>query len=106
MAGDEQTIHLPAVVPKEHSSQILTKVMGLTYESQTGHLPSHFSHMRPIAIPGCLRHISRSGWCLDILEKLDGYSGYLAVYSNENVRVDNMLIMVAVADKKMRRRAS
>ena len=29
------------------------------------HLPSHFSHVRPMAIPGCLRHITRSGLCLD-----------------------------------------
>jgi hypothetical protein len=26
-------------------------------------LPSHFSQSRPRAMPGCLRHITRSGWC-------------------------------------------
>lgn len=29
--------------------------------SKTHHLPSHFSHTRPIATPGCRRHMSRSG---------------------------------------------
>ena len=32
-----------------HSSHMRTSVQGLTYESQTGHLPSHFSHSRPTA---------------------------------------------------------
>ena len=36
---------------------------GLTKESQMTHLPSHFSQSRPRAMPGCLRHITRSGWC-------------------------------------------
>jgi len=34
--------------------------VGRTYESQTGHLPSHLSQRRPIARPDCLRHITRS----------------------------------------------
>jgi hypothetical protein len=55
-------IHLPPYVPKLHSSQILTSVWGRTYESQIGHFPSHFSHIRAIAIPGCLRHWIKSGW--------------------------------------------
>ena len=37
-----------------------------TYESQMTHLPSHFSHRRPMAMPGCLRHMIRSGWCFAI----------------------------------------
>jgi hypothetical protein len=37
-----------------------TRVVGRTYESQTGHLPSHLSQRRPIAMPACLRHITRS----------------------------------------------
>ena len=36
------------------------RVVGRTYESQTGHLPSHLSQRRPIEIPACLRHITRS----------------------------------------------
>jgi hypothetical protein len=78
-------IHFPAVVPttyqlfsrrvgwsiQEHSSHVLTKVIGRTYESHTGlhcqlplvwagmfklvqaathHFPSHFSHILPIAV--------------------------------------------------------
>ena len=27
----------------------------------------HFSHNRPMATPGCLRHMTRSGWCLAML---------------------------------------
>lgn len=34
--GDPQMIHRPPYVPKLHSSQILTSVFGLTYESHTG----------------------------------------------------------------------
>lgn len=78
---DPQTIHLAVEFPTvirtrstnnssdrlhEHSSHVLTSVMGRTYESQIGldvrafvvmrgeekthHFPSHFSHVRPIAI--------------------------------------------------------
>lgn len=35
-------------------------VVGRTYESHTGHLPSHLSHSRPMDMPACLRHITRS----------------------------------------------
>ena len=38
----------------------------LTYESQMTHFPSHFSQRRPMAMPGCLRHMIRSGWCFAI----------------------------------------
>jgi len=38
-----------------------------TYESQMTHLPSHFSQRRPIAMPGCFRHMMRSGWCFAML---------------------------------------
>jgi hypothetical protein len=41
--------------------------VGRTYESQTGHLPSHLSQSRPMEMPDCLRHITRSGWWRDIL---------------------------------------
>jgi len=89
LPGDPQIIHFPAVVPTtmsafyhyeggslhEHSSHILTRVIGRTYESHTGldgqsvptcdlsrvggtyHLPSHFSHIRPIAIYQHVHHI-------------------------------------------------
>ena len=43
-----------------------TSVFGRTYESQIGHLPSHFSHSRPTEMPGCFRHMIRSGWCFAI----------------------------------------
>ena len=38
------------------------------------HLPSHFSQRRPMAIPGCLRHMMRSGWCFAILSLLSRLS--------------------------------
>ena len=75
MPGLPQTMQRPPYVPKLHSSQMRTTVAGRTYESQMGlrrqrvsdvrqarqpqpthHLPSHFSHRRPIAMPGSLRH--------------------------------------------------
>lgn len=59
--------HLPAKLPKLHSSQMRTSVVGRTYESHTGHLPSHLSHSLPMVVPGCLRQCTRSGWCRDIL---------------------------------------
>src|SRR5204863_9648053 len=43
-----------------------TRVVGRTYDSQTGHLPSHVSHSRPSEMPDCLRHMTRSGWWRDI----------------------------------------
>ena len=39
-----------------------------------GHLPSHFSQSLPTAIPGCLRHMIRSGWCFAIVRpQNEGY---------------------------------
>ena len=49
-----------------------TSVVGLTYESHTGHLPSHLSHSRPREMPGSLRHMMRSGWWRDILDQSFG----------------------------------
>jgi hypothetical protein len=47
-------------VPRVLRSQQLPPVVhGRTYESQTTHLPSHFSHRRPMAIPGCFRYMIR-----------------------------------------------
>src|SRR5690242_11212552 len=36
------------------------RVVGRTYPSHTGHLPSHLSQRRPMDMPGCLRHMTRS----------------------------------------------
>lgn len=61
MPGAEQMTQRPAPPPKEHSSQTRTSTSGRTYESQITHFPSHFSQSRPSDMPGCLRHITRSG---------------------------------------------
>ena len=29
----------------------------------------HFSQRRPMAIPGCFRHMTRSGWCLAMIQR-------------------------------------
>lgn len=47
--------------PYEHSSQMCTIVVGRTYESQMGHLPSQRAQSLPIVTPGCLRHMIMSG---------------------------------------------
>lgn len=49
-----------------HSSQMNTGFWGWTCESHTGHLPSHLSHSKPAVVPASLRHVIKSGLCLDM----------------------------------------
>ncbi|KAG7818466.1 hypothetical protein KL909_005088 [Ogataea angusta] len=55
-----QMMHFSRADPNAQSSQMRAWRAALTKESHAGHLPSHFSHSRPTAVPGCLRHSTKS----------------------------------------------
>ncbi len=54
----ERNIH-----QKERKARQTTSTETHTYLHE-GLKNLHFSHNRPMATPGCLRHMTRSGWCL------------------------------------------
>lgn len=62
--------------PELHSSQILTWVVGRTFESQIGHLPSHLSQSLPTEMPASLLQKTRSASCLAAIQL--GYRNFKA----------------------------
>ena len=59
--------------------RLCCKSIASTPSNRFHSIHSHFSHTRPMATPGCFRHMTRSGWCFAMVDDSVGQSQCVCV---------------------------